>query len=261
MLGFEDEEDRLGVELMMQAYYRCVLGLAELADAILQHLDEVILRAEDPEDIRPLNRRFQIRNNYLEATNTQVFAYAPYSLLEIFVLLAQHPEVEGIRAPTIRAIRAHRHLIDDAFRQNLACNSLFMELLRTPHELDTTLSYMKRYNVLGRYLPEFGRIIGRMQHDLFHVYTVDAHTIRVISNMVRMQTEEGRDQFPLASRLVHQLPKLELLYVAGLFHDVAKGRGGDHSNWGPLMPPGSVNSITSVTGIPSSLPGSLRTTC
>jgi len=146
-----------------------------------------------------------------------VFAYAPYSLLEIFVLLAQHPEVEGIRAPTIRAIRAHRHLIDDAFRQNLACNSLFMELLRTPHELDTTLSYMKRYNVLGRYLPEFGRIIGRMQHDLFHVYTVDAHTIRVISNMVRMQTEEGRDQFPLASRLVHQLPKLELLYVAGLF--------------------------------------------
>ncbi|TDT43200.1 UTP--GlnB (protein PII) uridylyltransferase GlnD [Halospina denitrificans] len=234
MLGFEDKDDQLGVELMMQAYYRCVLGLAELADAILQHLDEVILRAEDPEDIRPLNRRFQIRNNYLEATNTQVFAYAPYSLLEIFVLLAQHPEVEGIRAPTIRAIRAHRHLIDDAFRQNLACNSLFMELLRTPHELDTTLSYMKRYNVLGRYLPEFGRIIGQMQHDLFHVYTVDAHTIRVISNMVLMQTEEGRDQFPLASRLVHQLPKLELLYVAGLFHDVAKGRGGDHSELGAI---------------------------
>ena len=234
MLGFEDREGSLGVELMMQAYYRCVLGLAELTDVILQQLNEVILRGDQPESVTRLNRRFQIRNNYLEATNTQVFAYAPYALLEIFVLLAQHPDVDGIRAPTIRAIRAHRHLIDDAFRQNLACTSLFMELLRTPHELDTTLSYMKRYNVLGRYLPEFGQIIGQMQHDLFHVYTVDAHTIRVISNMVLMQKARGRDQFPLASRLIHQLPKLELLYIAGLFHDVAKGRGGDHSELGAI---------------------------
>ncbi|WP_077530676.1 [protein-PII] uridylyltransferase [Vreelandella utahensis] len=234
MLGFDEQDGRLGVERMMQAYYRCVLALAELTDVILQHLDEEILRADETEKIQPVNRRFQIRNGYLEAINTQVFAYAPYALMEIFLVLAQHPEVKGIRAPTIRAIRAHRHLIDDAFRQNLACTTLFMELLRTPHELDTTLSYMKRYNVLGRYLPEFGSIIGQMQYDLFHVYTVDAHTLRVIGNMVHMQTAEGREQFPLASRLSHQLPKPELLYVAGLFHDVAKGRGGDHSELGAI---------------------------
>jgi len=234
MLGFHDQDEQLGVEVMMQHYYRCVLSLAELADAILQHLDEVILRRNEPERIVPLNKRFQLHNDYIEAINTQVFAYAPYALLEIFVLMAQNPQTQGIRAPTIRALRAHRHLIDDAFRRDLACNTLFMELLRTPHDLDQTLSFMKRYNVLGRYLPEFGRIIGQMQHDLFHVYTVDAHTIRVISNMVFLRRKQAQDQFPLASRLVHHLPKPEILFIAGLYHDIAKGRGGSHSELGAV---------------------------
>lgn len=234
MLGYKDEGKRLGVELMMQAYYRTVLSLAELADVILQYYDEAILETEGKEDIRPLNKRFQTRNNYIEAVNNQVFAYAPYAILEIFVLMAQHPYIKGIRATTIRSIRAHRHLIDDAFRSDLAVTSLFMELLKTPHELDQTLSHMKKYNVLGRYLPEFGDIIGQMQYDLFHIYTVDAHTLRVIRNMVRLSSPEARKDFPLASRLIHRLPKLEVLYIAGLYHDVAKGRGGDHSELGAI---------------------------
>ncbi|MEX0605996.1 MAG: [protein-PII] uridylyltransferase [Marinobacter sp.] len=234
MLGYKDEGKRLGVELMMQAYYRTVLSLAELADVILQYYDEAILDTEGQEDIRPLNKRFQTRNNYIEAVNNQVFAYAPYAILEIFVLMAQHPEIKGIRATTIRSLRAHRHLIDDAFRSDLAVTSLFMELLKTPHELDQTLSHMKKYNVLGRYLPEFGDIIGQMQYDLFHIYTVDAHTLRVIRNMVRLGTQEARNDFPLASRLIHRLPKLEVLYIAGIYHDVAKGRGGDHSELGAV---------------------------
>ena len=125
--------------------------------------------------------------------------------MEIFVLMAQHPEIKGIRATTIRSLRAHRHLIDDAFRSDLAVTSLFMELLRTPHALDQTLSAMKKYNVLGRYLPEFGQIIGQMQHDLFHIYTVDAHTMRVIRNMVRLDSADARNEYPLASRLIHRL--------------------------------------------------------
>ncbi|WP_166252168.1 [protein-PII] uridylyltransferase [Marinobacter salicampi] len=234
MLGYRDEGKRLGVELMMQAYYRTVLALAELTDVILQYYDEAILDTEGKEEIRPLNKRFQMRNHYIEAVNNQVFAYAPYAIMEIFVLMAQRPEIKGIRATTIRSLRAHRHLIDDAFRNDLAVTSLFMELLRTPHELDQTLSHMKKYNVLGRYLPEFGQIIGQMQHDLFHIYTVDAHTLRVIRNMVRMNGPEARTEYPLASRLVHRLPKLEVLYIAGIFHDVAKGRGGDHSELGAI---------------------------
>ncbi|MDX1633429.1 MAG: [protein-PII] uridylyltransferase [Marinobacter sp.] len=234
MLGYKDEGKRLGVELMMQVYYRTVLALAELTDVILQYYDEAILDSDGKEDIQPLNKRFQIRNQYIEAINNQVFAYAPYAIMEIFVLMAQHPEIKGIRATTIRSLRAHRHLIDDAFRHDLAVTSLFMELLKTPHALDQTLSHMKKYNVLGRYLPEFGQIIGQMQHDLFHIYTVDAHTLRVIRNMVRLTSVEARTEYPLASRLIHRLPKLEVLYIAGIFHDVAKGRGGDHSELGAI---------------------------
>jgi [protein-PII] uridylyltransferase len=232
MLGFRDEGRRLGVELMMQSYYRAVLALAELTDVILQYYDEAILGTGSEDDIQPLNKRFQIRNLYIEAVNNQVFAYAPSAIMEIFVLMAQHPEIKGIRATTIRSIRAHRHLIDDSFRADPTVNALFMELLRTPRALDQILSAMKKYNVLGRYLPEFGRIIGQMQHDLFHIYTVDAHTMRVIRNMVRLGDRTAKPDYPLASRLIHRLPKLEALFIAGLYHDIAKGRGGDHSELG-----------------------------
>ena len=234
MLGYKDEGKRLDVELMMQSYYRTVLALAELADVILQFYDEAILGTGTEDHIQPINKRFQIRNSYIEAVNNQVFAYSPYAIMEIFVLMAQHPEIKGIRATTIRSLRAHRHLIDDAFRANLAVTSLFMELLRTPHALDETLSAMKKYNVLGRYLPEFGQIIGQMQHDLFHIYTVDAHTMRVVRNMVRLNRPDARDDYPLAARLIHGLPKREVLYIAGLYHDIAKGRGGDHSELGAI---------------------------
>ena len=234
MLGYQDQGKRLGVELMMQQYYRTVLALAEITDVLLQYYDEAIIGSGTEDEIRPLNKRFQMRNLYIEATNNQVFAYAPYAIMEIFVLMAQHPEIKGIRATTIRSLRAHRHLIDDAFRNDLAVTTLFMELMRTPHALDQTLSAMKKYNVLGRYLPEFGQIIGQMQHDLFHIYTVDAHTMRVIRNMVRLTGTEAQSEYPLASRLIHRLPKLDTLYIAGLYHDVAKGRGGDHSELGAI---------------------------
>jgi [protein-PII] uridylyltransferase len=234
MLGYQDQDKRLGVELMMQQYYRTVLALAEITDVLLQYYDEAIIGSGTEDEIRPLNKRFQMRNLYIEAINNQVFAYAPYAIMEIFVLMAQHPEIKGIRATTIRSLRAHRHLIDDAFRNDLAVTTLFMELMRTPHALDQTLSAMKKYNVLGRYLPEFGQIIGQMQHDLFHIYTVDAHTMRVIRNMVRLTGTEAQSEYPLASRLIHRLPKLDTLYIAGLYHDVAKGRGGDHSELGAI---------------------------
>ncbi|MBL1271687.1 MAG: [protein-PII] uridylyltransferase [Oceanospirillales bacterium] len=234
MLGYKDEGKRLDVELMMQSYYRTVLALAELADVILQFYDEAILGTGTEDNIQPINKRFQVRNSYIEAVNNQVFAYSPYAIMEIFVLMAQHPEIRGIRATTIRSLRAHRHLIDDAFRSDLAVTSLFMELLRTPHALDESLSAMKKYNVLGRYLPEFGQIIGQMQHDLFHIYTVDAHTMRVVRNMVRLNGPDARDDYPLAARLIHGLPKREVLYIAGLYHDIAKGRGGDHSELGAI---------------------------
>lgn len=233
MLGFVDTEQRLGVELMMQKYYRIALALGELTDVMLQYFDEAILR-DYQEEVITLNNRFVIRGRYIEAVNTGIFAYAPCALMEIFLLIAQHSSIKGIRATTIRAIRAHRHLINDSFRSNTTNTSLFMAILRTPHELHRTLSAMKRYNVLGRYLPEFGKIIGQMQHDLFHIYTVDSHTLCVIRNLVNFHKPEYLEPFPLAARIVKQLPKQELIYIAGLYHDIAKGRGGDHSRLGAV---------------------------
>src|SRR5690554_7121073 len=123
---------------MMQQYYRTVLALAEITDVLLQYYDEAIIGSGTEDEIRPLNKRFQMRNLYIEAINNQVFAYAPYAIMEIFVLMAQHPEIKGIRATTIRSLRAHRHLIDDVFRNDLAVTTLFMELMRTPQDRKST---------------------------------------------------------------------------------------------------------------------------
>ena len=232
ILGFKDNSKKLGVEQMMQRYFRVVLGLGELTDVILQYFDEFYLSPERSQEIQKLNKRFQLNHGYIEAINNSVFERSPYALIEIFLLLAQNPQSYGIKTTTIRQIREHKYLIDDSFRNDLANTSLFLEILRTPHNLHETLNAMLKYNVLGRYLPPFGQIIGQMQHDLFHCYTVDAHTIRLIKNLIQLEQPSSQKEFPLASRLLKNIPKREILYVAGLFHDIAKGRGGDHSELG-----------------------------
>ena len=234
MLGFEDSDNKLGVEQMMQRYYRVVLGLAELTDVILQYFDEFYLSPDRDHSIKELNKRFQLNHGYIEAVSEDIFERSPYALIEIFLIYAQTPNVHGIKTTTIRQMRENQYLIDDSFRNDLANTSLFLEILRTPHQLHKTLNVMLKYNVLGRYLPEFGQIIGQMQHDLFHCYTVDAHTIRLVKNIIRLEQPESTKEFPLACRLYRQIPKREVLFVAGIYHDIAKGRGGDHSELGAV---------------------------
>ncbi len=232
LFGYHDDERSLAVEKLMQTYYRAVATIRELNDMLLQHFDEVILRAGEHTSIRRLNSRFQVRGDYIEVTSPEVFRRSPFALLEIFVLMAQNPEINGVRAATIRLIREHRSLIDERFRHDLRNVTLFMELMRSPHDFTTQLRRMARYGVLGLYLPEFGAIAGKMQHDLFHIYTVDAHTLQVVENMRHFRSPEAEDEFPIAAHIVRRLPKIELLYIAGLYHDIAKGRGGDHSELG-----------------------------
>ena len=129
-------------------------------------------------------------------------------------------------------MRNHLHLIDDEFRNDPEVTGYFMDLLRAPYTLVSQLTRMRRYGVLGRYIPEYGSVVGQMQHDLFHIYTVDAHTMMVIRQMRRFHYRSAEEKFPLAARVVRKLPKIELLYIAGLFHDIGKGRGGDHSELG-----------------------------
>lgn len=232
LFGYQDDNKSLAVEKLMQEYYRAVATLRELNDVLLQHFDEAILRAGEKAEITRINNRFQIRNNYIEVVNSGTFKRFPFALMEVFVMMAQNPEIKGVRASTIRLIREHRTQVDDKFRTDLRNTTLFMELLRSPNDLTTQLRRMARYGILGRYLPEFGAITGKMQHDLFHIYTVDAHTLQVVENMRRFRLPEAEENFPIAAHIVNKLPKVELLYIAGLYHDIAKGRGGDHSTLG-----------------------------
>lgn len=231
-LGHQDNNANLAVEQCMKNYYRVALAISVMNELLLQLFDELILQVGKKDRVQPLNRRFQVHNDYLEVTEENTFQRYPSALIEAFVLLGQNPEIKGIRASTARLMIQNRKLIDDTFRQDSRNTSLFMELLRAPHALFTQLRRMKRYGILGQYLPEFGRIIGMMQYDLFHIYTVDFHTLTVIKHMRRMRYDSAREQLPLAHEVFYRLPKPELLYIAGLYHDIAKGRGGDHSTLG-----------------------------
>lgn len=232
MFGYEDDDAKMAVEQFMQYYYRWALSLGELNDVIMQHFDETILRACEKETIYEINPRFRIRNGHIEVTNDKVFEHTPSALLEVFVLSAQNKNIDGLRASTIRLIRTHRDLIDEKFRKDPRNNHFFMEVLRSKTQVALHLRRMLRFGVLGKYLPEFGKIIGQMQHDLFHIYSVDAHTMEVVKNLRRFHYADFQKKFPVASRVVRRLPKIELLYIAGLYHDIAKGRGGDHSKLG-----------------------------
>jgi len=230
--GYQDRDQNLGVEQFMQRYYRTVNALSRLNEMLLQLFEEAILLADDSDEPQPINRRFQVRHGYLEVVRPNVFLRYPFALLEIFLVLQQHPEIKGIRAATIRLIREHRPLIDDKFRNDVRPRSLFMEILRQPRGVTQQLRLMNAFGVLPAYLPEFGHIIGRMQYDLFHAYTVDQHILFVVRNLRRFFLPQFVPEMPHCSAIMERLPKPELLYIAGLYHDIAKGRGGDHSELG-----------------------------
>jgi [protein-PII] uridylyltransferase len=232
LFGYEDASFTLAVEQLMQKYYRTVMDVSLLNEMLLQLFREAILTQSAA--ALPINARFQIRNDYLEVTHAEVFARYPSALLELFVLLQQHPELRGVRAETIRLIGTHVWLIDEEFRQNPRHHRLFIEILCAPVGVTHELRRMNLYGVLGRYIPSFGRVVGRMQYDLFHAYTVDAHTLFVVSNLRRFAMPKFNDEFPALSQIMQSLPRQEIAYLAALFHDIAKGRGGDHSDLGAV---------------------------
>ena len=233
MLGYEDAAYTLAVEQLMQRYYRTVMELSRLNEMLLQLFEDAIL--VDPETpITPMGPYFQSRNGYLQAVDADVFVQDPSALLEIFLLLEKNLDLKGVDARTIALIKQHVWLIDEEFRQNPRNHRLFLNILRAPQGVTRTLRRMNTYGVLGLYIPAFGRIVGRMQYDLFHAYTVDAHTLFVVENLRRASLSRFDDEHPNCSRVMQSLPKPEIAYLGGLFHDIAKGRGGDHSRLGAV---------------------------
>ena len=234
MFGYTDSDGRLAVEKFMQQYYRVVMSIRELNDVLLQYLDESIYRKNKTKVVKKINERFLIRGNYLDTTDSSVFINHPSALLELFAILGENDQIQGIRASTIRQIRLHRNLIDDEFRNSEENRALFMRILKAPYLLSAQLQRMNRYGILGGYLPEFGKIVGQMQHDLFHIYPVDVHTLEVVRNIRRLVLPEVAERFPVASHIYKNFPKPELIIITALYHDIAKGRGGDHSILGSV---------------------------
>jgi [protein-PII] uridylyltransferase len=233
MLGYEDATYTLAVEQLMQRYYRTVMELSRLNEMLLQLFEEAILMDPDA-PAEALNAHFQVKNGFLQTVDNQVFRQDPSALLELFLLLQQHPEIRGVSAFTVGLIKRNLHLIDDEFRQNPRNHRLFLAILRAPEGVTHQLRRMNLYGVLGLYIPAFGRIVGRMQYDLFHAYTVDEHTLFVVSNLRRFALSRFDDEFPQCSEIMQALEQPEIAYLSGLFHDIAKGRGGDHSELGAV---------------------------
>ena len=229
-LGFADDEETLGVEKMMQGFYRSAAIVRRISDRLLQRFEEQFDGEALPE---PLDDAFALRRGYLAARDpawprtdvSQVFA--------LFAMWAAHPEVRGLHSRTARALAESLTRLPSFEAAGAAQRKDFMALLRMPRAVET-LTRMARLGVLGQWIPAFARVSGRMQFDLFHVYTVDQHTLMVLRNIAAFSSGRADERFSIAHEVWPRLRKPELLLIAGLFHDIAKGRGGDHSELGAV---------------------------
>ena len=229
--GFSTESQRYNedVERFMQFYYKTVQGLERENEMLLQLFNERFVFGDAADHPTPLNDEFVVINGYLEAADDAIFERQPLALFEIFLILQKNTSIKGVRATTIRLIRKSLYLIDDAFRNNKTANRLFMEIFRQPNGITQQLRRMNRYGILAAYLPCFADIVARMQYDLYHVYTVDEHSLFVIRNLRRFSLDKHNDELPFCNDIFFLIEKPELLYLAALFHDIGKGSNGDHS--------------------------------
>jgi len=229
--GLSNRPHRLASEQLMQRYYRTSKTVSQIDNIVRQNLRSRLTGAGKAK-LYPLNEHFGLRNEVLAILRDDIYEKHPDAILETFLLLQQHPEIKGIGANTLRALWRARRRMGPAYRREPGHKEQFLSILRSPARVIRELRRMNQLGILGSYLPAFGRIVGQMQHDLYHVYTVDEHILRVIRNLRRFAVPELAHEFPLCSRLLSEFDKPEVLYLAGLFHDIAKGRGGDHSTLG-----------------------------
>ena len=225
------ENSNQAAEKLMHRYYRSSFTISEINSTLIQSFKEKIGLTKSTKKSR-IDKNFYSQNNLIHLYDLNGFKKDSSLLLELFIKLSENPTLEGIGSATLRALKRDRDLIDTEFRSNRTNINLFLRLLQSERLLVTQLENMKNLGILGRYLPEFGRVTGQMQYDLFHIYTVDAHTLQVLRNMRWMTLGKSKDKYPLANELAKKLPKIEILYISGLYHDIGKGRGSDHSELG-----------------------------
>ena len=227
-LNYEDQDHLIGVEIFMQDYYKSASTISRMNEIILQTLKQQFLEISENK-VKDINQNFQIKNQLVGLKDDISFKDKPALLLEIFLLFQKNKDIEGIDAKTIGLITNNLQLINKDFRRKIEHKEIFLEILKAPEGVTHELRRMNLYGVLGHYVPAFGLIEGRMQYDLFHAFTVDEHTLFVVSNLRRLALTRFNHEFPEDSQKMQAIESPEILYIAGLFHDIAKGRGGDHS--------------------------------
>ena len=228
-------------EYLMRRYYWVAKAVTQLNQILLLNIEERLDELGDNpasssalRPLQPINDYFAEKAGMIEVLGDDVYIKHPHAILKTFLLYQTTVGLKGLSARTLRALYNARRVMDKQFRNDPVNHATFMEILKQPEGLTHALRLMNQTSVLGRYLWAFRKIVGQMQHDLFHVYTVDQHILMVLRNMRRFFIAEHAHEYPFCSQLAAGWDKPWILYTAALFHDIAKGRGGDHSQLGRL---------------------------
>ncbi|PTP15745.1 [protein-PII] uridylyltransferase [Vibrio sp. 10N.286.51.C3] len=232
-LGYTGEGNR-GVEMMMKEFYRTLRRVAELNKMLLKLFDQAIINGGQTQDAEILDNDFQRRGSLIEARKPALFQARPETILDMFIHIANDSTIEGVSPPTLRQLRTARRRLNRFLHTIPEARDKFMDLVRHPNALHKAFSLMHKLGVLSAYLPQWSQIVGQMQFDLFHVYTVDEHSIRLLKHINRFGQIDNHDKHPICCEVYPRVQKKELLILAAIFHDIGKGRGGDHSEIGAV---------------------------
>ena len=232
-LGYSGEGNR-GVEMMMKEFYRTLRRVAELNKMLLKLFDQAIINGGETQDAQILDEDFQRRGSLIEARKPALFQARPETILDMFIHIANDSSIEGVSPPTLRQLRTARRRLNRFLHTIPEAREKFMALVRHPNALHKAFSLMHKLGVLSAYLPQWSQIVGQMQFDLFHVYTVDEHSIRLLKHINRFSYAANHDKHPICCEVYPRIQKKELLILAAIFHDIGKGRGGDHSEIGAV---------------------------
>ena len=221
-------------EKLMRDYYWAAKAVTQLNQILLLNIEDHLRgqREDTRVSLHPLNERFFEKGGWLEVASDDLYEKQPHAILETFLMYQTHRGIKGLSARTLRALYNVREIMDAQFRADPVNNATFLKILQQPVGITHAMRLMNQTSVLGRYLWVFRRIVGQMQHDLFHAYTVDQHILMVLRNVRRFFMAEHAHEYPFCSQLAVGWDKPWILYTAALFHDIAKGRGGDHSKLG-----------------------------
>ncbi|MCL9782176.1 bifunctional uridylyltransferase/uridylyl-removing protein GlnD [Vibrio sp. S4M6] len=230
-LGFQGEGNR-GVEMMMKEFYRTLRRVAELNKMLLKIFDQVILNNGIEQEPEVLSKDFLRRGHLIEARMPALFQSRPESILDMFLHIANDSTIDSVAPSTLRQLRTARRRLNKFLHTIPAAREKFMELARHPNCLTRAFSLMHKLGVLATYFPQWNQIVGQMQFDLFHVYTVDEHSIRLLKHINKFNNPDNYDKHPICCEVYPRIQKKELLILAAIFHDIGKGRGGDHSEIG-----------------------------